>query len=163
MTFSRWMDELNQIEKLKEGGGRIVVASGCFDFLHLGHLSHLTEARALGDFLLVLISDDLSVKAMKGPERPVFKEEDRKALLLALAPVDSVMIHPQAQLVPLLQQLAPCTFVKGPDYNGITPKWLKDIVGEIVVTGDSKADSTSLIIERCASIHAEYKGRLGLN
>ncbi|MDF1665562.1 MAG: adenylyltransferase/cytidyltransferase family protein [Planctomycetota bacterium] len=159
MTLKPWSQDLEAIDAVREKQGRIVVASGCFDFIHIGHLEHFKEARKLGDCLVVLISDDASVKAMKGKERPVFHETDRRDLLLALEPVDFVFIHPQFKLLPLLTALAPCTFVKGPDYQGQTPKLLRDIVGDIVVAGDVKKDSTSAIIERCATIYQQSEKR----
>lgn len=150
-----WSEDLKLIAAIREKHGPIVVASGCFDFIHIGHLEHFKAARKLGACLVVLISDDSSVKSMKGEERPVFKQEDRRDLLLALEPVDFVLIHPQNKLLSLLTALTPCTFVKGPDYQGATPKILRDIVGDIVIAGDVKKDSSSAIIERCAIIHRE--------
>lgn len=147
------------MDERRQEGAKPVVASGCFDLLHVGHLRHFRAARAQGDLLVVLISDDPSVRMMKGRLRPVFAQDDRRELLLALDPVDAVIVHPQAALRPVLKRLAPCVFVKGPDYKGFAPRWLTDIVGEIVLVGPAKVDSTRAVIRRCARIQAEVEAR----
>src|ERR1051325_4796581 len=82
--LSAWRDRIR--------GGTLVVTNGCFDLLHLGHVTYLENARNLGDALLVGINSDASVRGLKGPDRPVNLESDRAAVLAALESVDAVCI-----------------------------------------------------------------------
>ena len=93
-----------------------VLAHGCFDLLHLGHIRHLKEARALGDRLIVSITADKYVGASKGNGRPQFSAEQRREALLALGCVDEVVISDSESAVEVIQRLRPSVYVKGPDY-----------------------------------------------
>lgn len=104
-------------ENLRKAGKRIISTNGCFDILHWGHLQYLQEARALGDVLVVAINSDDSVRALKGPSRPVFSETIRAAQLSALQCVDHVVVFPEDTPVELLDQLRPAIHVKGGDYQ----------------------------------------------
>jgi rfaE bifunctional protein nucleotidyltransferase chain/domain len=106
-----------QIRELCEGGGRIVFTNGCFDLLHWGHVSYLRTARSLGDALVVGLNSDDSVSRLKGPERPVVREEDRAAVLEALEFVDGVVVFGEDTPVRLLRELRPAIYVKGGDYR----------------------------------------------
>src|SRR5205814_4025119 len=87
------MDQLaERARELRRGGKRLVVTNGCFDLLHVGHVRYLQAARRLGDFLAVGINSDASVRALKGPERPLVPERERAEVLAALACVDAVVI-----------------------------------------------------------------------
>lgn len=98
-------------------GKKIVFTNGCFDILHVGHLRYLQEARALGDFLLVGLNSDQSVKALKGPDRPVQNEEDRAEILLGLECVGAVVIFGEDTPSDLIQALHPDVLVKGGDWS----------------------------------------------
>jgi len=98
--------------------GRTVVATnGCFDLLHLGHATYLEAARALGDLLVVGVNSDDSVRALKGPSRPVNPENDRAALIAALASVDAVCLFPEVSARNFLARLQPDVWAKGADYT----------------------------------------------
>jgi D-beta-D-heptose 7-phosphate kinase/D-beta-D-heptose 1-phosphate adenosyltransferase len=113
--------------RLKAAGKKIVFTNGCFDILHPGHTRYLQEARSLGDFLIVAVNSDRSVRAIKGPERPVFPEEVRAELLAALASVDAVVIFDEDNPLKVIQALVPDVLVKGGD-------WAEDrIIGADVV------------------------------
>src|SRR5438445_5551706 len=86
---------------------RLVVTNGCFDILHLGHVSYLEAARKEGDALLVAVNGDASVRAIKGPNRPVNSEVDRAAVLAALASVDAVCIFHEPNAMRLLAAVQP--------------------------------------------------------
>jgi rfaE bifunctional protein nucleotidyltransferase chain/domain len=96
----------------------IVTSNGCFDILHYGHLFYLTEARKLGDLLVVGVNSDESVRGLKGPNRPVIPEQYRAALVAGLEPVDYVFIFHEADPVSFLRRLKPDVHVKGGDYSG---------------------------------------------
>lgn len=116
-------------EGLKAEGKRIVFTNGCFDILHPGHTRYLYSARALGDYLIVAVNSDHSVKAIKGPDRPVTSEQERAELVAALGCVDGVIIFDQEDPLKVIQHLVPHILVKGGD-------WAEDeIIGADVVKG----------------------------
>jgi rfaE bifunctional protein nucleotidyltransferase chain/domain len=109
---------LAAIEAARAQGARIVATGGCFDVLHAGHLACLRSARALGDFLVVCLNSDASVRRLKGRGKPVNKVADRAALLAALDCVDAVAVFGEDQPTVLLDRLRPDLWVKGGDYSG---------------------------------------------
>lgn len=96
---------------------RIVFTNGCFDILHRGHVAYLTQARALGDRLIVGVNTDASVRRLKGPGRPVVQQEDRAYVLAALACVDVVTMFDEDTPADLISGLLPDVLVKGGDYS----------------------------------------------
>jgi D-beta-D-heptose 7-phosphate kinase/D-beta-D-heptose 1-phosphate adenosyltransferase len=104
-------------DKLRRRGGTLVATGGCFDLLHTGHVRLLRQARQLGDALVVLLNSDDSVRALKGPRRPVMAAEDRARVLAALACVDAVVIFDERSPEQALEQLRPDVWVKGGDYT----------------------------------------------
>jgi D-beta-D-heptose 7-phosphate kinase/D-beta-D-heptose 1-phosphate adenosyltransferase len=105
------------LEALRRRGGRLVATGGCFDLLHTGHVRLLHQARQLGDALVVLLNSDRSVRALKGPSRPVMAAEDRARVLSALACVDAVVIFDELSPEEALDRLRPDVWVKGGDYT----------------------------------------------
>ncbi|MDT5397401.1 MAG: D-beta-D-heptose 7-phosphate kinase / D-beta-D-heptose 1-phosphate adenosyltransferase [Mycobacterium sp.] len=109
--------DIDQIrDRLRRRGGTLVATGGCFDLLHTGHVRLLRQARELGDALVVLLNSDASVRALKGPRRPVMAVEDRARVLSALACVDAVVIFDELSPEHVLDQLRPDVWVKGGDY-----------------------------------------------
>jgi rfaE bifunctional protein nucleotidyltransferase chain/domain len=106
-----------EIERLKALGKRIVFTNGCFDILHIGHARYLYEARGLGDHLIVALNSDRSVRAIKGPDRPVIKQEERAEMLAALGCVDSVIIFDEDTPLKVIEFLLPHILVKGGDWK----------------------------------------------
>jgi D-beta-D-heptose 7-phosphate kinase / D-beta-D-heptose 1-phosphate adenosyltransferase len=104
-------------DRLRRRGGTLVATGGCFDLLHTGHVRLLRGARQLGDALVVLLNSDASVRALKGPQRPVMPAEDRARVLSALACVDAVVIFDEHSPERALEQLRPDVWVKGGDYT----------------------------------------------
>ncbi|HEX2285294.1 MAG TPA: PfkB family carbohydrate kinase [Mycobacterium sp.] len=104
-------------DRLRRRGGRLVATGGCFDLLHTGHVRLLRQARQLGDALVVLLNSDASVRALKGPRRPVMADVDRARVLAALACVDAVAIFDELSPEAALEQLRPDIWVKGGDYT----------------------------------------------
>lgn len=103
--------------RLRRGGGTLVATGGCFDLLHTGHVRLLRQARQLGDALVVLLNSDASVRALKGPRRPVMADQDRARVLAALACVDAVVIFDERSPEAALEELRPDIWVKGGDYT----------------------------------------------
>lgn len=104
-------------EGLRAEGRRLVFTNGCFDILHVGHVRYLSEARRLGDALLVAINSDASVRALKGAGRPVLNESERAEILAALSSVDLVTVFEEESPRALISQVLPDVLVKGGDYR----------------------------------------------
>jgi rfaE bifunctional protein nucleotidyltransferase chain/domain len=106
-------------EKLKpfRGKKKIVFTNGCFDWLHVGHVRYLQEARALGDILVIGINTDESVSRLKGPTRPVQNEEDRAEILAALGCVDFTTLFAEETPYELIKAIKPDILVKGGDWK----------------------------------------------
>lgn len=98
-------------------GQQFVFTNGCFDLLHPGHVSLLEQARALGNRLIVGLNADDSVRRLKGPERPLMKENDRARMLAALECVDMVVLFEEDTPLALIEALLPDVLVKGGDYR----------------------------------------------
>jgi len=109
-------DALSVARATRAAGGVVVATGGCFDLLHAGHARTLAAARALGDCLIVCLNSDESVRRLKGAERPIMAEDDRRDLLLALECVDAVMVFEESTPEAALRRLAPDIWVKGGDY-----------------------------------------------
>ena len=114
MTLEQAVEARNQ---LATAGRRLVVTNGCFDLLHRGHAEYLMQARSLADRLFVLINSDESVRALKGPTRPVNLENDRAFLLACLEFVDGVVIFRSSRCDRELAALKPDVYAKGGDYT----------------------------------------------
>ncbi len=120
MSFSQ---DLKKIHALQKKGKKIVFTNGCFDLLHVGHVRYLKTARSLGDALVVGLNADKSVRALKGPSRPVNSERARAEVLLALQSVDFVLVFKENTPEKLIKKVRPHFLVKGGDWKK------KDIVG----------------------------------
>ncbi|MBF0214998.1 MAG: D-glycero-beta-D-manno-heptose 1-phosphate adenylyltransferase, partial [Magnetococcales bacterium] len=108
---------LSRIETWRQKGERIIFTNGCFDLLHAGHVTYLEKARHLGNRLIVGLNTDRSVQAIKGPTRPVIRQEDRARVLAALASVDLVLLFDQPTPLELIRALRPDVLAKGADYT----------------------------------------------
>lgn len=107
----------DQVRTWKSQGYTIVFTNGCFDILHLGHISYLEEASSLGDKLIVAINADASVKRLKGENRPIQDENSRQSIIGALESVDAVLIFYEDTPLRVIQTLEPDILVKGGDYS----------------------------------------------
>jgi D-beta-D-heptose 7-phosphate kinase/D-beta-D-heptose 1-phosphate adenosyltransferase len=108
---------LAEREPLRAAGKRLVFTNGVFDLLHVGHVRYLTQARALGDVLVVAINSDRTVRELKGPDRPVFNQAERAEILAALRVVDYVVVFDDVSPRSLIAELLPDVLVKGGDYD----------------------------------------------
>ncbi len=98
-------------------GKKIVFTNGCFDILHRGHVSYLEEAKKLGDLLIVGVNSDSSVRGLKGPERPINNQDDRRYILNQLQSVDWVEIFSESTPLNLIKKIKPQVLVKGGDWS----------------------------------------------
>lgn len=120
-------DLISKREALRREGRTVVFTNGCFDLLHLGHIRYLTQARSLGDALVVALNSDRSVRALKGEGRPILNERERAEVLAALKAVDYVVIFDEGTPRDLIAKLLPDVLVKGGDWP------LDEIVGRLEV------------------------------
>ena len=108
---------LRERQRLRAAGKRLVFTNGVFDLLHVGHVRYLTQARGLGDALVVAINSDRTVRELKGPDRPIFDQAERAEILAALRVVDYVMVFDDVSPRGLIAELLPDVLVKGGDYG----------------------------------------------
>jgi len=116
-------DNIEIINRIKTERKKIVFTNGCFDLLHVGHIRYLAQAKKLGDFLIIGLNSDSSVKELKGEDRPINCFDDRATLLSAIESVDLVIMFEEQTPENLIKDIVPDILVKGGDYN------IKDIVG----------------------------------
>mgnify|MGYP001290787275 FL=1 len=116
-------DNIEIINRIKADRKKIVFTNGCFDLLHVGHIRYLAQAKKLGDFLIIGLNSDSSVKELKGEDRPINSFEDRATLLSAIESVDLVIMFEEQTPENLIKDIVPDILVKGGDYN------IEDIVG----------------------------------
>jgi len=140
---------LARVAAARQKGSSLVLANGCFDVLHVGHVRYLEGARALGDLLVVGINSDKQVAALKGEGRPIMAERERAEIVAALAAVDLVTVFDEPTVEALLLALRPEIHAKGTDYTEDTvPE--RDVVrsygGRVAIVGDPKGHSTSNLI-----------------
>ena len=110
-------DNIEIINRIKAERKKIVFTNGCFDLLHVGHVRYLAQAKKLGDFLIIGLNSDSSVKAVKGEDRPINSFEDRATLLSAIESVDSVIMFEEQTPENLIKDIVPDILVKGGAYN----------------------------------------------
>lgn len=144
-------------EKLREvvaqhqrGGRKVVLANGCFDTLHVGHIRYLEGARGEGDVLVVAVNADASVCGLKGPGRPILSESARATLVAALRAVDYVVIFSEPNVEQLLQDLRPDVHAKGTDYtvDSVPERAVSERLGiRVAIVGDPKDHSTRAFID----------------
>ncbi len=140
-----------EVARLKSQGKRIVFTNGCFDLLHRGHTRYLAEARALGDFLVVAVNTDRSVRALKGPQRPVTPENERAEVLAALAAVNAVVLFDGDTPLEVIRILMPHVLVKGGDWEEdriVGAPQVKAAGGVVRRIPFLEGHSTTAIIER---------------
>jgi rfaE bifunctional protein nucleotidyltransferase chain/domain len=138
------------VKEMKQQGRKVVLANGCFDWLHVGHVRYLREARQLGDCLVVAVNADASVRALKGPPRPLMPEQERAEILAALACVDYVLVFEELNVERVLHSLQPHVHCKGTDYSEQTVPEREVVLsygGRIAIAGDPKDHSTRSLLQ----------------
>jgi rfaE bifunctional protein nucleotidyltransferase chain/domain len=136
-------------EAARHSGGRVVLANGCFDLLHVGHVRYLEEARALGDLLIVGVNGDAAVRRLKGPGRPLMPATERAEIIASLRAVDHVVIFDDDTADQLVAALRPAVHAKGTDYTAESVPERATVVaagGRVAIAGDPKQHSTRDVI-----------------
>ena len=136
-------------ENARASGQNIILANGCFDVLHVGHVRYLAGARALGGFLVVGINSDEQVRNLKGNGRPVQPQLDRAEIVAAIAHVDAVTIFDEPTVEELIRAIRPDIHAKGTDYTEDSVperEIVKSVGGRVAIVGDPKDHSSSEII-----------------
>ena len=142
---------LSRVRAERKNGSRVVLANGCFDVLHVGHVRYLAGARELGDVLVVGVNSDEQVARLKGSGRPILPASDRAEIVAALESVTYVTVFDEPTVEELLLALKPDVHAKGTDYTeDSVPE--RDVVrsygGRVAIVGDPKDHSTSAILAR---------------
>ena len=142
---------------MRADGKKLVVTNGCFDLLHIGHVTYLENARRLGDTLLVGVNGDAAVRGLKGAGRPVNTEADRASVLAALQSVDGVCIFMDPTATKFLAAAQPDIYVKGSDYsletlNQDERRAIESVGGEIVLVPFVSGKSTTGLLEKLSRL-----------
>ena len=131
------------VSKLRQNGKSIVVTNGCFDILHVGHVRYLQKTKSFGDYLIVMLNSDKSVRSIKGEGRPINRENDRAEVLCGLSCVDFVVMFDEDSPRNLIDEIKPDVYTKGADYtletlperdiiekNGINVEFIEFVEGQ---------------------------------
>lgn len=135
----------------RAAGESIILANGCFDLLHVGHVRYLQGAKALGGKLVVAINSDQSVRRLKGPPRPAMPERERAEIIAALECVDAVVIFDEPDVRALIREIKPNVQVKGTDYTRENVPERDEVMaygGRVEIVGDPKDHSTTELLGR---------------
>jgi len=142
-------DLIDAVELEKRAGKSLVLANGCFDLLHVGHVRYLEGAKALGDVLVVGVNSDRQAHALKGEGRPFTPENERAELIAALGAVDMVTIFEEPTVEQLIRDIRPDFHAKGTDYSTDTVperEIIREVGGRVAIVGDPKDHSSTELI-----------------
>ena len=142
----------------KKCNPRVVFTNGCFDILHVGHIRYLAAAKELGDVLIIGLNSDASVRRLKGQERPIVPETERREMLLALRSVDEVIIFEEDTPLSLIEHLRPDILVKGGDWpieSIIGNEFVRSYGGEAYSLPFVEGNSTTSLIEKIIAQRTE--------
>lgn len=144
---------VSRVSAWRANGERVVFTNGCFDLIHVGHITVLEQARRFGDRLIVAINSDASVSALKGPSRPIVREHERGRVLAALACVDAVVVFDEPTPLEVILAVRPDVIVKGGDYGIDTVVGAREVVswgGQVKIVPLVEGFSTTRLIEKGA-------------
>ncbi len=141
------------VRQVRDRGGKVAFTNGCFDLLHAGHVNYLRAAGEQGDFFVVALNSDESVRRIKGPGRPVVNERERAAVLSALECIDAIVVFTSEDVRPLLEAIRPEVYVKGGDYsidtiNQAERRLVESYGGQIALLPGEEGASTTSILRR---------------
>lgn len=151
--FAPILDRAQLVEAIRaerKKGAKIVLANGCFDFFHVGHIRYLAGAKEVGDVLVVGINSDKQVRQLKGEKRPLMPERERAEIISALSFVDYVTIFDEPTVTELIRAIQPDFHAKGTDYTPETVperEIVKEYGGQTVIVGDPKNHSSTDLIK----------------
>lgn len=144
----------DRVAEWRRSGEPIVLANGCFDLLHVGHIRYLSGAKALGGWLVVAMNSDQSVARLKGADRPLMPAAERAEMIAALADVDAVVIFEEPDVRALIREIRPDVQAKGTDYTAENVPERDEVMaygGRVEIVGDPKDHSTSDFLRRLSS------------
>ncbi len=148
-------DQLRRrVAQWREAGERIILANGCFDLLHVGHVRYLRAAKQIGGKLIVGLNGDDSVRNLKGAGRPLMPDRERAEILAALAEVDAVVIFSEPDVNALIREIRPDIHAKGTDYTAATVPERDAVIecgGRVAIVGDPKDHSVTDYLARIGS------------
>jgi rfaE bifunctional protein nucleotidyltransferase chain/domain len=136
---------------VRERGDRVILANGCFDLIHAGHVRYLAGAKALGGMLLVAINSDEQVFALKGDGRPAMPEQERAEIIAAFRFVDAVTIFDEPTVEEIIRIVRPDIHAKGTDYTTETVperEIVREYGGQVAIVGDPKDHSSTALLNR---------------
>ena len=142
---------LHRVRQWRQERDRVILANGCFDLLHVGHVRYLHAAKQLGGRLVVAINSDESVRNLKGDGRPLMPDTERAEIIAALADVDAVVIFSEPDVRALIRELRPDVQAKGTDYTADSVPERDEVIacgGEVVIVGDPKDHSATNYISQ---------------
>ena len=147
---------IDAVERERSSGKTIVLANGCFDLLHVGHIRYLEGAKALGDVLIVGVNSDAQTRALKGESRPFTPEAERAEMIAGVRVVDLVTIFDEPTVEQLIRDIRPDVHAKGTDYTTETvPERdiIREVGGRVAIVGDPKDHSSTNLIAalRCGN------------
>lgn len=151
MIVKSWLEIQSICNEARGANKKVVFTNGCFDIIHPGHVFYLTEAKKLGDILVVGLNTDASVKRLKGNSRPINNEQDRATVLDALKPVDYVVLFDEDTPLELIKVVRPDFLVKGSDYNRdniIGADFVESYGGKVITIQFVEGKSTTNIINK---------------
>ncbi len=148
------------VARVKAQGKTVVWTNGCFDIIHAGHVTYLTQARREGDVLIVGLNSDQSVRAVKGPNRPIVPEAERALILSAFTCVDYVTVFAEDDVTSILAALKPGVYAKGGDYtletiNQDERSLVEGYGGRIALIPGVEGKSTTNLVERLSQEYGE--------
>jgi rfaE bifunctional protein nucleotidyltransferase chain/domain len=150
------------LARARTDGARVVLTNGCFDLLHVGHVRSLEQARALGDLLVVGVNADATVRALKGPGRPLLPAGERAELLAALAAVDWAAIFEEPTADALIRMVRPHVYAKGGDYApGTLPeaRTAAEVGADVRLVDLLPGRSTSALMRAIAERYGQFVAR----
>jgi D-glycero-beta-D-manno-heptose 1-phosphate adenylyltransferase len=139
----------SRVAEWRRNGEQVVLANGCFDLLHVGHVRYLRGAKALGGKLVVAMNSDSSVRRLKGVGRPLMPAAERAEIIAALADVDAVVIFDEPDVRSLIREIRPDVQAKGADYTRDNVPERDEVIacgGRVEIVGDPKDHSTTDIL-----------------
>jgi len=154
-------DLLTRVALWRANGERVAFTNGCFDLLHIGHITLLEQARRFGDRLVVAINSDAAVTELKGPARPLVRQNERSRVLAALAAVDAVVVFDEPTPLELIVALRPDVIVKGGDYGVETIVGAREVIswgGHVKIVPLVEGISTTRLVEKGAGKHGTEEG-----
>lgn len=142
---------IEEIARIRQNGAQVVLANGCFDLFHAGHIRYLAGAKELGGILVVGINSDEQVRHLKGASRPYISEDERAEIVSALRFVDFVTIFPEPTVEELILAIRPDFHAKGTDYTTETVperEIVRSYGGQVAIVGDPKDHSSTDLIKK---------------